>query len=1085
MRIKVAKKTMKKVLQSKRTKATKTALTHFTLNAGIPTVDMSTDLITALSLIADGHFYWGVSSICFMFLPFAMKLGMLMSEGLKGNAKMRHLVSLILSIPFVNPLKQTLMALRLALIDPAKKRNRKKIEAVVKDASLNSLYEAILEAGPQLLIQWHIVLSTGEISTIQAISMCSSLFTLTLAASRGFFVQRGRKYADPEPSPQMVFWVFGPMLFLVLSSIMSWSMVGLIKEFICLVIATCVTVTWLSLTAAAAKKDRRTKDFDERRRSASIELKEKPTGKGKDETMHEDEGEDGRHENEKARSSDETEEQIRGEERKVEAKEEGNKGEGASTLPPPTTTHDDSGHGLCWEMGQCCKNFWKFFFCGVCCIFKKSARERAFKKQRSDWRRIFDKPSYLTRTKTHFLNFTSQLLDLTEATVESEDERYFGVKASLCSQWVPCIVGNTEDRTFPVSAAVSFAMRTLALLGVVLLATFNYPETFQRRTLLFYCQTNETLQMLKLNSTCRGWECFESRNISEKVGYKYRICNEDHTFVYVGTFVLASSNIVAVFAMFWLHHLTKNLNLYKISTCWPKWFPCRPIVHRSLVNELIEKGDAEELEKFVKIPGAEPRQDADGCSPINLSIRCGQVECLQVLLDADFYDITELDGTGMTPAETAVEFEQVECLSILLRWERRDVSAVDSQGTTAAQMVIEENQQEFMKKMINAKFKMPKIRAKVTSVGDEIEVLLNDKMKISKVDLPFLSLLFKDCEMEQRDLSDGGTSCLVKAAQDRNWTWALELLEAGVVMVRDVHGRLPISWHLGWDGLVANDSFCFQAGKLILAGQLDLLRILFKQLREREPLTIVGVSHQQVGTTALSQLMAQGADANQQEGMTILKKYGLTNLPPANFEEGKAAQLASAWNKTVGSVQITAEDQLWINAATTWLERGKGKLTGLKIKTIHSLTEDGNVIETGQIAQIQSLHRSQWSEWRDVGGRYKQRRGTKTRETELILQPGEFIDSVLTNHNEEGGLVYIKVTTTQGQEISAGRREKSDDKNDHPPDGKVLAYISGMCEVLSKSEEERRRARKSLTFHWENEISANLYGDLPLKKTKQ
>ena len=193
---------MKKVLQSKRTKATKTALTHFTLNAGIPTIDMATDLITALSLIVNGHIYWGLSSISFMFLPFAMKLGMLISESLKGNAQMRHVVSLILSIPFINPLKQTLMALRLALIDPAKKRNRKKIEAVVKDASLNSLYEAILEAGPQLLIQSHIVLSIGEISTIQAISMCSSLFTLTLAAARGFFVQRGRKYADPEPSPQ-------------------------------------------------------------------------------------------------------------------------------------------------------------------------------------------------------------------------------------------------------------------------------------------------------------------------------------------------------------------------------------------------------------------------------------------------------------------------------------------------------------------------------------------------------------------------------------------------------------------------------------------------------------------------------------------------------------------------------------------------------------------------------------------------------------------------------------------------------------------------------------------------------------------
>ena len=76
--------------------------------------------------------------------------------------------------------------------------------SIVKNASLNSLYEAILEAGPQLLIQMHIVICSGDISWIQAISMCSSLLTLTLAASSGFFVQRPKKFADPEPRPKMI-----------------------------------------------------------------------------------------------------------------------------------------------------------------------------------------------------------------------------------------------------------------------------------------------------------------------------------------------------------------------------------------------------------------------------------------------------------------------------------------------------------------------------------------------------------------------------------------------------------------------------------------------------------------------------------------------------------------------------------------------------------------------------------------------------------------------------------------------------------------------------------------------------------------
>ena len=241
---------MKKAWQHKKTQATKTALAHFTLNAAVPSFDMVTDFLTGLNLISKGHVWWGLATILCMFLPFAMKVGMLISESIMGKARLRHLASVVLSIPFVNPLKQTLMAIRLAMLDPTKKKNTKEIEAVVKDASLNSLYEAILEAGPQILIQMHIVLSTGEISTIQAISMGSSLFTITLAASRGFYVQRPKKYADPEPSLQMIFWVFLPMLILVVSAVVNWSVVGLVKEYIVLIFSLCVAITWFALWVA-------------------------------------------------------------------------------------------------------------------------------------------------------------------------------------------------------------------------------------------------------------------------------------------------------------------------------------------------------------------------------------------------------------------------------------------------------------------------------------------------------------------------------------------------------------------------------------------------------------------------------------------------------------------------------------------------------------------------------------------------------------------------------------------------------------------------------------------------------------------
>ena len=66
----------------------------------------------------------------------------------------------------------------------------------------------------------------------------------------GSFTWVLRPKADPEPSPQMIFWVFLPMLILVLSSVINWSVVGLVKEYIAAIIGCCVCATWLALWVA-------------------------------------------------------------------------------------------------------------------------------------------------------------------------------------------------------------------------------------------------------------------------------------------------------------------------------------------------------------------------------------------------------------------------------------------------------------------------------------------------------------------------------------------------------------------------------------------------------------------------------------------------------------------------------------------------------------------------------------------------------------------------------------------------------------------------------------------------------------------
>ena len=68
----------------------------------------------------------------------------------------------------------------------------------------------------------------------------------------------------------------------------------------------------------------------------------------------------------------------------IEEKTQEESSEIISNKDQASDSDDDEG-SLCWYLGQCCKNFCLMFFCGVCCLFKKSAREEAFTGVHYDW----------------------------------------------------------------------------------------------------------------------------------------------------------------------------------------------------------------------------------------------------------------------------------------------------------------------------------------------------------------------------------------------------------------------------------------------------------------------------------------------------------------------------------------------------------------------------------------------------------------------------------------------------------------------------------------------------------------------------
>ena len=140
----------------------KKGVLHIISNSVVPGADVSSDFRTFLHLLEHGHSKWAIAVLVFMFVPFIFKMAEFAVEAYRGKVKENNVAGLLLHLPFVAPIVHLSLGLRILLINPNKPENLSSIEKVAKVAALGSMYEAFLESGPQLQLQLHIILSTGQ-----------------------------------------------------------------------------------------------------------------------------------------------------------------------------------------------------------------------------------------------------------------------------------------------------------------------------------------------------------------------------------------------------------------------------------------------------------------------------------------------------------------------------------------------------------------------------------------------------------------------------------------------------------------------------------------------------------------------------------------------------------------------------------------------------------------------------------------------------------------------------------------------------------------------------------------------------------
>ena len=269
----------------------------------------------------------------------------------------------------------------------------------------------------------------------------------------------------------------------------------------------------------------------------------------------------------------------------------------------------------CSALGRCiCSLGLCFFapFTSTCCKFARGENPYSFTFYLANGFNFFWR-GFQLRFLTAFGDFSSGLVSLLSAPVEDEDSRFFALKSSLTAIFVPCVVGE-KPRTFLVTAFVSKSVRTLTLVGTLLLYKFNFPEFLQRRTILLFCAPEATWTSLNItsNSTCPSLtDCFQFCQTDDCFDRRFRVCEdgEDSVFFAALLSVIAMFSILSLLAVYQLHQLSNYSKLFQVSRtalpcCSPNddddcdnsslrlCYPCcpfQPILHRSeIFNKLDE-----------------------------------------------------------------------------------------------------------------------------------------------------------------------------------------------------------------------------------------------------------------------------------------------------------------------------------------------------------------------------------------------------------------------------------------------------------------------------------------------------------------